>query len=133
MDGDEARCLTAGMDAYLSKPIEPAALFDVVEHSRSASRLAAAELPHLTRRIATSAEPEVTSEFTRTGCHITWTNDLADTSVPHGLVRCSGDRGTCRRASHFAVRIWTFAKDLLPREKDSPSVEVKFTQFIAGD
>jgi PAS domain S-box-containing protein len=31
MEGDEARCLTAGMDAYLSKPLEPASFLDVVE------------------------------------------------------------------------------------------------------
>ena len=31
MRGDEARCLAAGMDAYVSKPIQPEALFDVVE------------------------------------------------------------------------------------------------------
>jgi two-component system sensor histidine kinase/response regulator len=31
MEGDAARCLAAGMDAYLSKPIEPVALFDVIE------------------------------------------------------------------------------------------------------
>jgi CheY-like chemotaxis protein len=29
--GDEARCLAAGMDAYLPKPLEPDALFEVVE------------------------------------------------------------------------------------------------------
>ena len=31
MDGDEARCLAAGMDGYLSKPIQAAALFEVLE------------------------------------------------------------------------------------------------------
>jgi PAS domain S-box-containing protein len=38
MKGDEARCLAAGMDAYLSKPIDPDELFDVVErHLRISS------------------------------------------------------------------------------------------------
>jgi two-component system sensor histidine kinase/response regulator len=31
MKGDEERCLAAGMDAYLSKPIQPDELFDAVE------------------------------------------------------------------------------------------------------
>jgi CheY-like chemotaxis protein len=31
MSGDEARCVATGMDAYLSKPIEPNALLDVVD------------------------------------------------------------------------------------------------------
>jgi two-component system sensor histidine kinase/response regulator len=31
MSGDEARCLAAGMDAYLTKPMDPNTLFDVVE------------------------------------------------------------------------------------------------------
>jgi two-component system sensor histidine kinase/response regulator len=31
MTGDSDRCLQAGMDAYLSKPIDPQALFATVE------------------------------------------------------------------------------------------------------
>ena len=37
MKGDEARCLAAGMDAYLSKPIQPDELFDLVEGQLVAS------------------------------------------------------------------------------------------------
>ena len=38
MSGDEARCLEAGMDAYLSKPIEPNALLDVIDRQLLVSR-----------------------------------------------------------------------------------------------
>jgi signal transduction histidine kinase/DNA-binding response OmpR family regulator len=35
MKGDEARCLEAGMDGYLSKPIQPDEFFDVIERHLS--------------------------------------------------------------------------------------------------
>ena len=38
MEGDEARCLAAGMDAYLSKPIQPDELFDLVDRYLGMSR-----------------------------------------------------------------------------------------------
>jgi two-component system, sensor histidine kinase and response regulator len=31
MKGDRERCLAAGMDGYVAKPIDPAILFDVIE------------------------------------------------------------------------------------------------------
>jgi two-component system, sensor histidine kinase and response regulator len=37
MKGDEARCVAAGMDGYLSKPIEPATLFEIVERQLDVS------------------------------------------------------------------------------------------------
>ena len=41
MKGDEARCLAAGMDGYLSKPIQPEELFDVIERQLGLSSLSA--------------------------------------------------------------------------------------------
>jgi CheY-like chemotaxis protein len=38
MKGDEARCLAAGMDGYLSKPIQPVELYELIErHLRVSS------------------------------------------------------------------------------------------------
>jgi two-component system, sensor histidine kinase and response regulator len=39
MKGDEARCLAAGMDAYLSKPIQPDELFECVERRLDLARI----------------------------------------------------------------------------------------------
>jgi two-component system sensor histidine kinase/response regulator len=41
MKGDDARCLAAGMDGYLSKPIRPDEFFDVIERHLNFSRLPA--------------------------------------------------------------------------------------------
>ena len=38
MEGDEERCLAGGMDSYLSKPIQPDELFDVVDRYLGMSR-----------------------------------------------------------------------------------------------
>jgi two-component system sensor histidine kinase/response regulator len=45
LESDEARCLAAGMDAYLSKPIQPDALFDLVERHLIASTVAVSHAP----------------------------------------------------------------------------------------
>jgi two-component system, sensor histidine kinase and response regulator len=38
MEGDEARCLAAGMDGYLSKPIRPDELFEIVDRHLDAAQ-----------------------------------------------------------------------------------------------
>jgi two-component system sensor histidine kinase/response regulator len=40
MKGDDARCLAAGMDGYVSKPIQPDELFEAVERYVSSASVA---------------------------------------------------------------------------------------------
>jgi CheY-like chemotaxis protein len=37
MKGDEERCLAAGMDAYISKPIQPERLYALIESMAQAA------------------------------------------------------------------------------------------------
>ena len=39
MDGDKERCLEAGMDGYVSKPVHSRDLFDVIENVLLPSRV----------------------------------------------------------------------------------------------
>ena len=50
MTGDRERCLAAGMDGYLAKPIEPELLFAVVEDGRRRRRSRARPAAHARRR-----------------------------------------------------------------------------------
>jgi CheY-like chemotaxis protein len=45
LSGARERCLEAGMDGYLSKPIVPQRLFDTIEHAASGSATAEAAAP----------------------------------------------------------------------------------------
>ena len=45
MKGDEARCLAAGMDAYLSKPIQADELFELIDRHLGLSRVTVSRVP----------------------------------------------------------------------------------------
>ncbi len=50
MSGDATRCLEAGMDAYLSKPIRPDELFELIDHHLGASDLSVTRASSSQRR-----------------------------------------------------------------------------------
>jgi len=55
MKGFEARCLAGGMDGYLSKPVQPDELFDIVERYLEVSRGALAGVIHTEQATLCSA------------------------------------------------------------------------------
>jgi signal transduction histidine kinase/DNA-binding response OmpR family regulator len=66
MNGDRERCINAGMDGYLSKPLEPQLLFAAVEDAPSAQPVAAAAATHAFERHAAlerlGGDPELLSD-----------------------------------------------------------------------
>ena len=101
MSGDRERCLAAGMDGYLSKPIDPATLFAVVERRDEGSSQAETpgaapttfDEPGLRRRL--SGDDELMAEVIRMFLH--------DVPVRLEAIRTAvtgGNAGALRQAAH---------------------------------
>jgi two-component system sensor histidine kinase/response regulator len=62
MTGDRERCLEAGMDGYISKPISPQELFEIIERLASPPPAAAAPTSPTTAATAAAPSPEPAAE-----------------------------------------------------------------------
>lgn len=57
LKGDEERCRAAGMDAYLTKPVNAQALYEAVEHLAYGSRATPAESPSPPQALGPAVDP----------------------------------------------------------------------------
>jgi HPt (histidine-containing phosphotransfer) domain-containing protein len=81
MKGDRERCLAAGMDAYVSKPIDPGELFEAIDRVTSARPRAAAPRPE---KAPSGKAFDVSGVLSRIGGD----RDLFDTMVKTFLEIC---------------------------------------------